>query len=296
MTSFTDLQEKFTAAQSAALGLSPSQARIVQPATPAPMDDDDALWAPFNAIPADGPILTPSGTRFFTAYGTVIRSLTPGSNPLDPIAAAQRRLADWGDRPPTWSLGGANLKKLLGVAPSVSFPFSSPATPPTGLWGLWGGSVPCAGLSAEFAAGTVTGTVSFTRCLNFAPTPGDWYVGSALGLAYASPNQSPWTPGSPITWQSTFGPSGTLTRFTSALVVVSGIQIGYSSTTVFSATERAAIRAQAASGLWPYYQPKQQSVSFDPEGRLTVSVTTPTTQPLVIAASAISAAAYLGAE
>ena len=296
MTSFDDLQARFTAAELAALGLTAPRGRRLQPALMLPTRDDQALWDLFDAIPLDTPIYTPSDGQFFTAYAALIGALVAGTNPLDPIAAAKRRLADWGTKPPDWSIGCAGLLKLLKAAPSLSFPFTSKADPGPGYWGLWTDSPPASGPSAQFAAGDVTAALSFAHALNFAPAPGDWYVPSALSLAYATRSGPPWPGGSAVTWDSTFGPAGTMPRFLAGLTVVSEIGCRSASTAAFSPADQALIRLSAALGLWPHYLSgagTETGVSFDGSGRISIATTSQPKIPLAIIATVLTAGEYL---
>jgi hypothetical protein len=296
MTSFDDLQARFVAAELTMLGRPAPTGRVLQPALPLPARDDQALWSLFDAIPLDTPLYAPSGTEFFTAYSTLIGALVAGTNPLDPIAAAKRRLAVWGTKPPTWSVGSAGMAKLLKAAPSLSFPFSSPAGPQSGFWGLWAGSAPALGPSVQFAAGDVSATLAFDHVLAFAPTPGDWYVSSALSLAYGTRTGAPWPPGSTVTWDSTFGPDGTMPRFLAALTVVSGLKVRVTSTAAFSTTDQALILLSAAAGLWPYYldvTAAETSVRFDASGQIAIA-TDNRSSSIVLAATVLSAGEFLG--
>lgn len=295
MTSFDELQARFAATELAALGQPAPRGRVLQPALALPTDDDRALWSLFDAIPLGSPIYAASGTRFFTAYSALIGALVAGANPLDPVAAAKRRLAAWGSKPPDWSIGCAGLLKLLKSAPSLAFPFTSTAVPEPGFWGLWTESPTAAGPSAQFAAGDVFADLSFTHVLPFAPRPGDWYVSSALALAYATGSGPPWPGGSDVTWDSTFGPDGTMPRFLAGLSVVAGIDARSASTAAFSPVDQALIRSNAALGLWPYYlSGPGMSVGFDGAGRITIRTTSEPKQPVAIAATVLTAGEYLG--
>lgn len=294
MTSFIDLQTCFAATELSALGVVQNLGQTMQPALVPTAGDDASLWALFNAIPQPGSFYRASGNKFFDAYSSVIQSLAPGDGPLDPIVIAKRKLAEWGNAAPRWSLGYTQMTKQLKSAPPIEFPFESKAKPSPGYWGLCGNSPADGGPSAAFADGHVSATIRFSHCLNFSPTPGDWYVSSALSLAYAVKEGKPWTPGSPVTWQSTFGSGGSLANFLASMIVVSGIKLGYTSTTVFGAADQATIRAGMASGLWPYYLVGTADLAFDTTGCMTVEMTTTATQPTIIVASVLTAAQYLG--
>lgn len=295
MTSFDEMQARFVAAELAVLAHPAPRGRVLQPALPLPTDDDQALWSLFDAIPLGSPIYAASGTRFFTAYSALIDALVAGKNPLDPVATAKRQLAAWGDKPPDWSVGCAGLLKLLASAPSLAFPFTSTAVPEPGFWGLWTESPTAGGPSAQFASGDVSADLSFAHALTFAPTPGDWYVASALSLAYATRSGPPWPDGSDVTWDSTFGPDGTMPRFLAGLTVVAQIDARSASTAVFSPADQELIRSNADLGLWPYYLGGSgTSVGFDGDGRITIRTTSEPKRPVAVAATVLTAGEYLG--
>lgn len=296
MTSFDELQARFAAAELAALGQPAPRGRVMQPALLLPTGDDQALWSLFDAIPLGSPIYAASGTRFFTAYAALIDALIAGTNPLDPIAAAKRRLAAWGSKPPAWSIGCAGLLKQLGSAPSLAFPFTSTAVPEPGFWGLWTESPTASGPSAQFASGDVSADLSFAHALSFAPTPGDWYVSSALALAYATGSGPPWPSGSDVTWDSTFGPDGTMPRFLAGLSVVAEIDARSTSTAIFGPADQALIRASVAIGLWPAYlngTDTKTGVGFDGAGQITIETSSQPKIPVAIAATVLTAGEYL---
>ncbi|MGK9166883.1 hypothetical protein KXR53_11325 [Inquilinus limosus] len=296
MTSFDELQARFAAAELSALGQAAPRGRVMQPALMLPTDDDQALWSLFDAIPLGSPIYAASGTQFFTAYSALIDALIAGTNPLDPVATAKRRLAAWGSKPPDWSIGCAGLLKQLEAAPSLAFPFTSTAVPEPGFWGLWTESPTAAGPSAQFASGDVSADLSFAHALTFAPTPGDWYVSSALALAYATRSGLPWPGGSDVTWDSTFGPDGTMPRFLAGLSVVSEIDVRSDSTAAFSTADQALIKSNAALGLWPYYLSgggTVTSVDFDRAGRIAIRISSEPRRPVAIAATVLTAGEYL---
>lgn len=295
MTTFGELQTALVERTFQAFGLSPDVGQTFQPASPT--GSDQSLWAGFNTVPEAGPIFMPSGSDFFTAYAAVIGALVPGRSPLDPIAVAKRRLADWGTKPPAWSIDQAAMLRLLAAAPATSFPFANPAAPTTEFWGLWASSPPVDGITSLFAAAKLDMTLSFGHLLNFAPTPAGWYVSSALANAYSNPGRAPWNPTSTITWDTAFGPGGTLERMTAGLVIADALTISYTSQAQFNPERQLAIRASALAGLWPYYidhTTATTGISFDGSGRMTAKISTPAGQPFVLAGTVLSAGAYLG--
>ncbi|AWB25367.1 hypothetical protein DA075_31195 [Methylobacterium currus] len=297
MSSFDTLQSRFVDQEIQAFGLRGQGAAITQPAMALPAGDDAALWGWFNTLPKPGPIYAPSASDFFTAYSAVIGALVPSGSLLDPIAAAQARLAEWGSAPATWSIDSAGLNRLLAAASGLTFHFDAVPTPPAGYFGLFGG-LPPLDPSATFASGTVKATVACNHLSVVRPQPGDWYVSSALSLAYRTPGAAPWNPASAVNWDTAFGPNGTLRWMTTGLVVASGLSVSAGSTAPFDAVSQSLVEAGVkAAGAWPYYLPATAAktmVSFDDAGRLDVAITGKSKTTVVLATIVQSAATYLG--
>lgn len=295
MSSFNQLQSLFAAYQATAIGFGPKSMQSLQGAVVLPANDDQFLWDIFNIVPIPGLLFRHSGHQFFDGYAAVIDSLIATNNVLDPVAAAKEQLKDWGNRPPAWDAGYTKMKKRLDSAQSLKFSFGQQAEPQDGFWGLWAQSDAAPGIAARFAAGDVSMTVEFRRLLNFAPAPADWYVQTAISYAYKNPDHNPWNPASPITWETTFGPKGTLRNIVSSLVCVSDISVKYTSTSSFTAAEQDEVRAEADHGLWPYYLPKSAAtttVSFDGDGAISVSVVSKANTPIVIGVTSLPADKY----
>lgn len=298
MSSFLQLQSIFAAYQATAIGFGPNGMQNFQGAVVPPGNDDQFLWDLFNIVPLPGPLFKESGNQFFDSYAAVIESLTTqGNNPLDPVAAAKEQLKEWGSRPPAWDVGYAKMKKRLGSAPTVKFSFNQQAEPQDDFWGLWARSEAVAGVAGRFAVGEVHAAVEFRHLLNFAPTPDDWYVSTAMSYAYRNPDHTPWNPASPITWESTFGPDGTLHNIVTSLVCVSDISVNYTSSSSFTAAQQDQIMEHVASGMWPYYLPSESartSVTFNGAGAISVSIVSNANVPILIGATVAPARKYFG--
>ncbi|MBO9711316.1 hypothetical protein [Sphingomonas sp.] len=296
MPTFDELQSLFLEREFRAIGLATTTGQVLQPATPI-TGGDQGLWDWFNQIPDTSQIMAPTGSEFFSAYSDMINSLIPGRNPLDPVAVAKKNLAAWGSNPPGWSIGYDTMTGLLAAAPTVSFPVTTPAPPASDFWGLWTESPAIDGIAGQFAAAALSMSLSFGHLLNFAPTPSSWYLSTAMATAYNNPGKNPWNPSSPISWNSTFGADGTMPRFVANLIVADQIAVTYTSQAEFDSDDQATIQANADSGLWPYYLDSttaSTSVSFDGDGHMTVSITTPAGVPIALAGTVLSAPAYLG--
>jgi hypothetical protein len=295
MRSFIDLQDLFAAYQTTAIGLRPEGMRLLQGAAAIAAGDDSSIWNLLDSIPTPDLILPISGAGFFDVYTSVIAALIAGTGPLDPIAAAKRNLTAWGDKAPAWDGGFRTLNTRLNAAPRLAFTFELPLSTTTDLWGLWRLADPCPGPSARLALGALNMNVQFAHLLNFAPLASDWYTPSAMVAAYQNPNKAPWNPASPITWDTTFGPTGTLRAVVSGLICVSGLTVDYTSSIAFSADDQAAILSHAEAGIWPYYLDQTVAttrVTFNASNHISVSISSDRTTPIVIGAAVQSASAF----
>lgn len=234
---------------------------------------------------------------------------------LDPVFAAQMNVTPYkpaGVDPVDFSQGYAKLKQLLKVAPSRSFTVKTSSWDTnvshtwsqgsnSGFFGLWGGSSSQSSLSEKFASSGVGLEARFNNVLVFAPTPGDWYTSSALGLAYNNRDKAPWDPAKPINWTNTFGPSGNMQRFMANLVVVSGMTIIVTSAASYTSVEQTEIRNNSGAGLWPFYCTNSSGgsstdVSFNAAGNMVVKIASKSGIPVVIGGTVLSAGQYLGVE
>jgi len=234
---------------------------------------------------------------------------------LDPVFAAQMNVTPYrpvGEEYVDFSPNYKTMVTLLKKAPSRSFEVSASnwqtdvsktwtSGRNTGFFGLWGSSSSTSTISEKFASGGVSVIADFKNVLPFNATPGDWYTSSAFGLAFNNPNKAPWAPNNPINWEKTFGASGNLQRFASTLLIVNRMDITVQSQATFSEAERAEIKRNEGSGLWPFYSSSSSggsstSSTFDANGRMTVKITSADGVPVVIGCMVLPAAMYLGHE
>ncbi|WP_123834520.1 hypothetical protein [Methylobacterium currus] len=234
---------------------------------------------------------------------------------LDPVFAAQMNVTAYkpvGKKPVDFSQDYSKLKQLLKNAPNRSFSVAESSwntdvsqswtkSANSGFFGLWGGSSSTSEVSEKFASSGVNLDATFEHVLSFAPTPGDWYTSSALGLAFHNQSGAPWDQSKPINWTNTFGPQGNMQRFMSSLVVVSGMSIVVTSSAVYTSDEQNQITSNSQNGLWPFYTSggsggSSSNVSFDNSGHMVVKTTSKPGVPVVIGAKVLSASQYLGAE
>lgn len=155
-------------------------------------------------------------------------------------------------------------------------------------------------LSQKAATSDITVTASFHNVVSFSADPGPWYVSSALSIAYNTPDNTVWRHGTP-NWDSTFGPSGNMLRFATGLVVVDGIDATITSSATYSDSEQQEITASASVGIWPFFSfggegGHTTSTSFDSSGSMTVTVSNPPGNPVVLGVNVEPVATYLGGE
>jgi hypothetical protein len=299
MRTFDELQSLFAANQAIAIGYASGVAKIYQGARVAPVNNDQFLWDLLDHLPTSGAIQRDGADTFFAAYAEVIGALVASSSPLDPLNAAKRNLADWGQTPPAWIGGYKTMTTRLNAASKIGFKFDVAATPDPGFWGLWRQADPVPGPSARLAASAMSVSIQLGRLLNFAPGPADWYTPAAMAAAYQNPNNAPWNPNSSVTWDTTFGPNGTLRNVVSGLTCASGIVARFVSPVTFGADEQDEIRAAADKGLWPYYLDKTHAATkivFDGTDGISVTITAEQKIPVFIGVVVQPAAGYFGGQ
>jgi hypothetical protein len=239
---------------------------------------------------------------------------------LEPIYRAQLALQPYltitgvhTGKPYDWSMGYGQLVSQLNSAPNKTLSTANvgsnsdvssswAAGGSSGGFFLWGGgsSSTNSSMSASFASQAVSVAVSFDHVLSFVPVPGAWYDSAAFGLAYASQTGSPWNPAAPeLTWAKTFGPSGNMQRFASALIVVSGMKVTVTSGYAFSSAEQTTITENSSAGFWPFYSSSSSSSittshSFNKAGNLSITTNSVGNVPTLIGMIVLPAANYLG--
>jgi len=238
---------------------------------------------------------------------------------LDPIFQAQTLALNTGgfvNNTPNFTQGVTQLLQQIPNGPSQSISFDS-ATASSNVTNTWaqGNSGAFFGIFGEsdssssqltqiFASARVTATINFTHAITFVASPpgapNGWYSSAALGMAEkASSGGAPWTPNANPSWASTFGPGGNMRYFTSALIVVDGIQATITSYASYSAQQQTAITNSSSAGFWPFYWSSgsssfQQQVSFNASSQMTYTQTSPTGNPVVLGALVQPASQYLG--
>lgn len=212
---------------------------------------------------------------------------------------------------PVFSQTIAQLQAALQRAPSAAIHFDSDTESSTltntwaegsvgGMYDLfWGNASGGASQINQMAASShIVVDASFKSALTFAANPGGWYNSSALGTAYSVQDNTIWQHGTP-SWQSTFGPSGNMQRFTTSVVVVDGISITMTSDAAYSSSDQKQIQAQAKTGFWPFFSIEasggySSSVSFNSSGQMSSTITSPAGNPAVFGVNVTPVAAYLG--
>ncbi len=117
----------------------------------------------------------------------------------------------------------------------------------------------------KLAAQRVTGSAVFDHQTGVAAQPlqsrqqvGDklypaWYSSAALDLAFQTHGEPVWPAGIKPTWEQTFGPSGSLQRLVTRVVLVDGVDIELESHADFSDQEQKALQQAAAEGIAPLF-------------------------------------------
>lgn len=162
-----------------------------------------------------------------------------------------------------------------------------------------GGSSEYDQLTMAMTTAGLTINVSFQKLLTFSAGPlsktstdpilskyQPWYNSAALNVAYQTPDNTVWNHTHP-TWNDTFGPTGNMLRTASALVVVDGITIVMTSRAGFSSSQQTQFKAAVEAGFFPFFEASasggwQHDVSFDAQGSVSVTSTSPAGNPTVL--------------
>jgi hypothetical protein len=214
---------------------------------------------------------------------------------------------------PEWSIGIAALvSQVLGAAAKsastddlrqntdVSDTWTHTNTSKGFLW--WGTKDQKTNetMASQLTLDQLTISVSFQHALTFVAVPGLWYDSAAFGLAYNATNGGPpWNPHGEVTWQEMFGSDhGRMQRFTSALIVVSGINMSATSSHKYDTEQITTIQENKKFGLWPFYQNKtvttgSDDVKVNDDGTLTITSTSPANVPILIGRILIPVHEYL---
>lgn len=235
---------------------------------------------------------------------------------LDPVLSTQMILQgpytdlQGNPKPFDWSLGYNDLVNQLNSSPNRSFTFDSSTMNcdvktswtqggNSGFFGLWGGSSSSSSLSQTFAASTVTMRASFEHVFTFIASPGNWYNSSAMALAFDNKSGNPWSPGSSINWNNTFGQNGNMQRFMANLIVASGMQVTVTSSATYSSEQQTEIHNSSHAGFWPFYSSgggssSTNTVTFDQSGTMTVQTSSQSGIPIVLGGNVLSVGEFLG--
>lgn len=229
----------------------------------------------------------------------------------DPIFLAQMAVSNTSgfiNNTPNFSRTIDDLNTALQSAPSVSISFdsSNASSDISSTWsahssgiffGVYSSESSESTLSMKAASARFTVSGTYQRVLTFEADPGSWYSSAALGAAYSQSDNTLWSHGTP-SWMTTFGPNGNMLHFTGSIVVVDGVDLTITSFASYSQDEQDHYRSQSSGGFWPFYSSsstytRDSDVSFDSNGSLTVRVSSPAGNPLVLGVNAVPARQYI---
>jgi hypothetical protein len=165
-------------------------------------------------------------------------------------------------------------RNRVSTGPKYRFSFSSPASAarPQGIAGpklrlaKLGGEMRFAESAlAKVAASRVEGHACFEHQARFKASPlttreivgskeyPAWFSAGALRYAYETQDGTVWPAGMKPTWNQTFGPSGNLSRVSTEIVLVDGVNVDLESEADLTADELGALRQAAAAGVTPLF-------------------------------------------
>lgn len=234
----------------------------------------------------------------------------------DPIARASVAVADtskFKNDVPNFSQTIADLRSAVTQGEGRAFHLDSRSTSKdvsdtwadgkvSGFWDIFTGSASTSytGLTEKLASARLTVEGGFTHAVTFAAGPGHWYDSDVLHSARHTSDNTLWRHGTP-SWDSTFGSDGSMNWFVKSLVVVDGISTTITSEASYSQDEQLTISGHVEAGLVPFFSLSASagasvSHAFGSNGELTVTITNPAGNPVVIGANVVSVDAYLSSK
>jgi len=155
-------------------------------------------------------------------------------------------------------------------------------------------------LSDKICSGRITMNLTFGRVVpQFICQPGNWFNGAVLEQAYKTSDNTLWVPGVTPTWDTSFGPNGSMKTFAQSICVLDGISGTITCDTSFSASEQQTIQSYNNKGFWPFYATSSSSTSynkatFDSSGRMTINISSPLGNPKIFGVSVSDISAIFG--
>lgn len=232
---------------------------------------------------------------------------------LDPIALAKDAVMNttgFKNGVPNFSQTMDDLRSLLTQAAAYTIDFdSSTASSDTsntwakgslgGFFDIFSGSASgsYSKLTQKVAESSIKITAEFKHVTTCVASPGSWYNSSAIGTAYSNDDNTVWAHGSP-SWNSTFGDNGNMRFFAASLIVADGIDITISSDASYGSDEQQDISAKAKAGIWPFFSisadgGSSTDVSFKENGAMSVSISSPAGNPVILGANVYAVDEYL---
>ncbi|MFI6449823.1 hypothetical protein [Kitasatospora sp. NPDC050543] len=170
----------------------------------------------------------------------------------------------------------------------------------THLSGLWTGAECFDATTVKFATSAVTASVTLGKYTAWTAIPDSkWYDSGLLHSAYTNHVGPPWVQNCRPNWHDMFAEgSGRLLRAVASLLVADNVSCKVTSDAAFSDNDQQALKAKAAAGVWPFFVATgdgvTNDVSFDGQGKLSLEINTPKGRPLVVGATVLDIARYLG--
>lgn len=213
------------------------------------------------------------------AYTTTIEQLTLALNKAQPKSAKLDSASTSSDVSHTWAQTEASgIFDIFGLGGDSSYDSLTTQVATAGV----NIKVSFAKL-VTLAAGPLSAPSDDNVLKNYVP----WYNSAALGEGYAKKDNTVWKSGDAISWDSSFGPSGNLQRFASALVIVDGITVSITSKAGLTTADQKSFKAAAAGGFFPFFEAEgsggwSHDINFDDQGNLSVNSTCPAGNPQIL--------------
>lgn len=236
---------------------------------------------------------------------------------LDPITVAANQLLQIQFAPPnmnpnvyayTATIGDLNMALANGQSKTVTMNSATNSSDVSKTWakveasGIFdifglGGSSSYDAMTSKIATAGVMVNAQFSKLVTLAASPLNspssdvllqnytaWFNSAALNEGYQKQDNTVWKAGDAISWNSSFGPSGNVQRFTAALIIVDGITITMTSNAGLTTEDQKTFSAKAHGGIFPFFSADvsggwSTDSKFDDQGNMTVTTTCPAGNP-----------------
>lgn len=138
-------------------------------------------------------------------------------------------------------------------------------------------------------------SLHFDKLVHIPIQSGNWFTSAAFVTAYK--NKSNWQTTSPLTWDTFFGKNGMLNFVSNGLLAASGMSLTIQSYGNYDESTLNSLKNNQQTSIWPFYMNSEnttQNFELGEDGSIKITVTSTTSEVLMLAMQAISVKTLVG--